>query len=57
MRFTYIKLKNYIGIYQGCNGLKELYIDFTKCKNRITMIKAKNGGGKSTLLKALNIFL
>lgn len=56
MRFTYIKLKNYIGIYQGCNGLKELYIDFTKCKNRITMIKAKNGGGKSTLLKALNIF-
>lgn len=56
MRFTYIKLTNYIGIYQGCKGLRELYIDFTKCRNRICMIKAVNGGGKSTLLQALNIF-
>lgn len=55
MKFTYIKLKNYIGIYQGCY-LKDIYIDFTKSKNRICIIKADNGGGKSTLMKALNPF-
>ena len=53
MRFTYIKLKNYIGIYQGCNGLKELYIDFTKCISNITLIIGKNGSGKTTIWEAL----
>lgn len=55
MRFTHVRLVNYIGIYQGCM-LNELSIDFTKCKNRICMIKADNGGGKSTLLKALSVY-
>ena len=55
MRFTHVRLVNYIGIYQGCM-LNEINIDFTKCKNRICMIKADNGGGKSTLLKALSVF-
>lgn len=53
MKILYVKAKNYIGIYQG-TGLKELYIDFRKCKNRITMISGRNGGGKSTLLDLLN---
>lgn len=55
MKFASIYLKNYIGIYNGM-GLYEIFIDMTKCKNRITIIRGDNGSGKSTLAKAMNVF-
>lgn len=54
MKILWVRAKGYIGIYQGTGGLKEIYIDFRKSKNRITMIVGRNGGGKSTLLDLLN---
>lgn len=53
MKFEYIELTGYIGLYQGTlkNNVK---IQFGK--NRITMIKGPNGSGKSTLLSAMNIY-
>jgi hypothetical protein len=54
MRFTYIKIKGYIGIYNGL-GLNELEIDLSKSRHRITVISGINGCGKSTLLKAMSI--
>ena len=53
MRLKYARLKGYIGIYNGMDGLTELEIDFSKAKNKITIIAGKNGSGKSTLEKAL----
>ena len=47
-----LKLVNYGGIYNGM-GLYEIEIDFTKCKNRIILIKGDNGSGKSTIESAL----
>ena len=47
-----LKLVNYGGIYNGM-GLYEINIDFTKCKNRIILIKGDNGSGKSTIESAL----
>ena len=47
-----LKLVNYGGIYNGL-GLHEIEIDFTKCKNRIILIKGDNGSGKSTIEGAL----
>ncbi len=45
-------LMNYAGIFNGM-GLNEIYIDFTKCKNRIILIRGDNGSGKSTLEKTM----
>lgn len=53
MRFLRFELKNYAGIVNGM-GLETLTIDFSRCKNTITLITGKNGVGKSTLLKAMN---
>lgn len=53
MRLLYIKLVNYIGIYNGMR-LESIEIDFSKCKNNIVAIKGDNGTGKSTIFKALN---
>ena len=47
-----LKLVNYGGIYNGM-GLNEIEIDFTKCKNRIVLIKGDNGSGKSTIESAI----
>lgn len=47
-----LKLVNYGGIYNGM-GLYEIEIDFTKCQNRIILIKGDNGTGKSTIEMAL----
>lgn len=55
MKLWKLKLINYIGIYNGM-GINEINIDFSKCKNSITVIKGDNGSGKSTLFKALNPF-
>lgn len=53
MKFIYIKLINYIGIYNGL-GLHELEIDLSKAIHKITMIRGKNASGKSTLFNALH---
>lgn len=47
-----LKLVNYGGIFNGL-GLYEIEIDFTRCKNRIILIKGDNGSGKSTIEGAL----
>lgn len=47
-----LKLVNYGGIYNGM-GLNEIEIDFTRCKNRIVLIKGDNGSGKSTIENSL----
>ena len=55
MRFKSIRLKNYIGIYNGM-GLDEIYIDFSKSKHRLILIHGNNGSGKSTLMNAMSPF-
>ncbi len=52
MRLYNLILINYIGIYNGM-GLRKIEIDFSKCRNEITVIKGDNGSGKSTIFKAL----
>lgn len=52
MRLLRLRLKNYIGIYNGM-GLEDIEIDFSKCTHRILIIKGDNGTGKSTIFKAL----
>ena len=47
-----LRLVNYGGIYNGMN-LYEINIDFTKCKNRIILIRGDNGSGKTTIEQAL----
>ena len=54
MRFTYVRLKGYIGLYNG-SGLDELVLDMSDCKNKIVLISGMNGSGKSTLQSALDI--
>jgi hypothetical protein len=52
MRLLRLRLKNYIGIFNGM-GLEDIEIDFSKCTHRILIIKGDNGTGKSTIFKAL----
>lgn len=47
-----LKLVDYGGIYNGM-GLYEIEIDFTRCRNKIVLIKGDNGSGKSTIESAL----
>ena len=54
MKFLWIELTNYIGIYDGI-GLKSIRIDFTNCRTNKVLIKGLNGSGKSTLYNALSI--
>lgn len=55
MRVYKLRLVNYIGIYNGM-GIDKIEIDFSKCRNKITVIKGDNGSGKSTVFKAINPF-
>ena len=55
MRITYLKLIGYIGIFNGL-GLQKIEIDFSKCRNNITLLVGSNGSGKSTLQKAMTPF-
>ena len=54
MRYTYIKLINYIGIFNGMH-LNSIEIDLTRCKNRVLTIIGDNGSGKSTLFNAMSV--
>src|SRR5699024_5072878 len=55
LRFTYLELENYIGIYNGM-GLYNIKIDFLKSKHRVCVIKGTNGSGKTTIQSALSLF-
>lgn len=55
MKFLYLKLTNYIGIYNGM-GLNDIEIDLSKCMYRTLIIRGENGSGKSTIFKALSLF-
>lgn len=55
MRFTYLELNNYIGIYNGM-GLYNIKIDFSLAKHRVLIIKGTNGSGKSTIMNSLSLF-
>ena len=55
MKYTYLELNNYIGIYNGM-GLYQIQIDFTKATHRICVIKGTNGSGKTTIQNALSLF-
>lgn len=55
MRVTYLKLQNIAGLAVGI-GKEELEIDFTKSRNRIVAIRARNAKGKTTLLSSISPF-
>lgn len=55
MRFMYLKLTNYIGIYNGM-GLYDIEIDFSRSMHKVCVIKGTNGSGKSTIMNALSVF-
>lgn len=53
MRYKFIELYNYAGIYNGM-GINQIKIDFTKCITNKVIIRGSNGSGKSTLMSAIN---
>lgn len=53
MRYKWIELYNYAGIYNGM-GLTQIKIDFTRCRTNKIIIRGNNGSGKSTLMDAIN---
>ena len=57
MKITYIKLENFIGIFNGMNKYS-IEIDFTKVNsdNNIVLFQGSNGTGKSCLLSTLHPF-
>ena len=55
MKILYLKLKNYATIYTAMN-LKEIEIDFTKCKNNVILLVGANGSGKTSIISTLHPF-
>ena len=55
MRFLYLRLENYAGIYNGMH-LNTIEIDMTNCMYQTLIIRGENGSGKSTIFKALSVF-
>jgi len=55
MRYIYLELENYIGIYNGM-GLNNIKIDMSTCMYKTLIIRGENGSGKSTLFKAMSFF-
>jgi len=55
MKVLYLKLKNYIGIYNGM-GLKSIEIDFTKSEHKFYIYAGANGSGKSTIQNEIQPF-
>lgn len=55
MRYVDIYLKGYIGVLNGTHR-KEIFIDLSKSMNKIIVIKGKNGGGKSSIMKTINLY-
>lgn len=55
MKLKSARLVGFGGICRA-SGLKNIFIDFTKCHHNIIMIMGENGSGKSTIIDALNPF-
>lgn len=55
MRFLYLYLENYAGIYNGMH-LNTIEIDLSRCMYQTLIIRGENGSGKSTIFKALSVF-
>lgn len=55
MKFLYLELNNYIGIYNGM-GLYTIQVDLSLGTHRVCVIKGTNGSGKSTIMNALSLF-
>ena len=55
MKIEKLILKNFSAVYNAMNA-KSLVIDFSKSKNKICLLLAKNGGGKTTILSQLTPF-
>lgn len=55
MRIEYLKLRNFASIYTGMKT-KEIEIDFTKSKHRVTLLVGENGTGKTSILAQLQPF-
>ena len=55
MKFKSARFIGLIGVCRA-SGLKEIFIDFTKCTHKIVLIMGKNGSGKSTIEDALTPF-
>lgn len=53
MKVLYIRLENYIGVYNG-RGDNVLELDLSNSTDNIFVIRGKNGSGKSTLLRAIS---
>ncbi len=53
MKIEYIKLINYVGIYNGL-GLEDIEINLSKAKSKIILIRGLNGSGKTTILNSLS---
>ena len=53
MRYRWIELINYAGIYNGMN-LNNIKIDFDRCMTNKIVIRGDNGSGKSTLMNAIS---
>lgn len=54
MRLKSAIIRGLIGVYRGSSGLKEITIDFTKCRHKLILITGPNGSGKSSVLDVLN---
>ena len=55
MKITRLILENFANIYTAMNK-KKIDIDFSKCKNNITIITGYNGSGKTSILSELHPF-
>ena len=55
MKIEYVRLVNFIGIYNGMNRYN-IEIDFSNNKNKVILLAGLNGGGKTTLLSCLSPF-
>ena len=53
MRYKWIELYNYAGLYNGM-GISQIKIDFARCVTNKIIIRGSNGSGKSTLMGAIN---
>lgn len=55
MRITYLKLKNFVNIKAGMKRT-EVEVDFSKSKNKLTLLCGPNGSGKTSLLSEMHPF-
>ena len=55
MRLLRLYLENYLNIYNALQRTN-INIDFSKCKNRITVIRSENGAGKTSIINELHPF-